>query len=56
MTQKQFDREKTYQAALAIARAMLQQGIIDDGDMDKMEAGFRIKFCPFIGAFQGANP
>jgi len=56
MTEEQFSREKTYQAALAIARAMLAQGLIDDGDLDKMEAHFRIKFCPSIGAFQGANP
>jgi len=60
MTAEQFSREKTYQAALAIARAMLTQGVIDDGDLDKMEAHFRRKFCPFIGAFQGnfqgANP
>jgi len=56
MTTEQFSREKTYQAALAVACAMHQQGVIDDGDLDKLEAHFRRKFCPFIGAFQGANP
>jgi hypothetical protein len=56
MTEEQFSHEKTYQAALAIARAMHQQGIIDDGDLDKIERVLRIRFCPFIGAFQGANP
>ena len=56
MTSEQFDREKSYQAALAIARAMHRQGIIDDGDLDKLEAAFRVKFCPTIGAFQVANP
>ena len=56
MTSEQFDREKTYQAALAVAQAMHRQGIVDDGDLDKMERVFRRKFCPFIGAFQGANP
>jgi len=56
MTPEQFDREKNYQAALAMARAMHRQGVIDDGDLDKLEAAFRVKFCPFIGAFQGANP
>jgi hypothetical protein len=56
MTKEQFDREKTYQAALAVARAMLTQGLIDDGDMSKLEAHFCRKFCPLIGAFQGANP
>jgi len=56
MTSEQFDREKNYQAALAIARAMHRQGVIDDGDLDKLEAHFRVKFCPSVGAFQGANP
>jgi len=50
VTKEQFSREKTYQAALAIARAMLAQGIIDDGDLDKIERLFCIKFCPLIGA------
>jgi len=54
MTPEQFDREKSYQAALAVARAMHTQGIIDDGDMSKLEAHFCRKFCPLIGAFQGA--
>ena len=50
MTSEQFDREKTYQAALAVAQAMHRQGIVDDGDLDKMERAFRRKFCPYIGA------
>ena len=52
MTQKQFDREKKYQAALAIARALLKQGIITEDDYIKTEAVLRIKLCPFIGVFQ----
>ena len=53
MTPEQFDREKTYQAALAVARAMLGQGIIGDDDYIKMEAVFRLKFSPSIGSFEG---
>lgn len=53
MTKEQFDREKKYQAALAIARAMLQQGIIEEADFNKTEAILRDKFSPFIGTFQG---
>jgi len=56
MTSEQFSREKNYQVAVAIARAMLKNGTIDTGDFDKMEAAFGIKFCPCIGVFQGANP
>ena len=32
MTKEQFDREKKYQAALAVAREMLQKGIINEAD------------------------
>ena len=56
MTREQFDREKKYQAALAVARAMLKNGIITEDDYTKTEEVLRDKFCPFIGAFQGANP
>ena len=53
MTPEQFDREKKYQAALTIARVMLKQGIITEGDYDQIEKIFRVKFCPFIGKFEG---
>jgi hypothetical protein len=56
MTPEQFDHEKSYQAALAVARAMHGQGIIDDGDLDKMERVFRRKFCPSIGGFFSVSP
>jgi len=56
MTQEQFDREKKYQAALAVARALLKQGIITEDDFDKTEAVLRAKFKPFIGTFQPATP
>jgi uncharacterized membrane protein len=52
MTREQFDREKKYQAALAVARAMLRSGIITEDDYAKTEEVLRIKFCPFIGSFQ----
>ena len=52
MTPEQFEREIKYQAALAVARAMLKKGIIDEDDYAKTEAGLRDKFCPFIGSFQ----
>jgi len=53
MTREQFEREKKYQAALAIARAMLKKGIIDVADFNKTESILREKFIPFIGAFKG---
>ena len=56
MTPEQFDREKNYQAALALARAMLKQGVISTGDFTRIEAYFGMKFCPSIGGFLGPNP
>ena len=38
MTKEQFDREKQYQAALAVAREMLQKGVIHEADLLSMEA------------------
>ncbi len=55
MTPEQFDREKKYQAALAVARSMLRQGIINDDDFDKTEAILRRKFCPFMGNYSRDN-
>lgn len=53
MTQEQFEREKKYQAALAIARAMLKKGVINEADFNKTEAILRQKFSPSIGSFLG---
>jgi hypothetical protein len=51
MTPEQFDREKKYQAALAVARTLLRQGIIDDDDFDKTESILRRKFSPILGSY-----
>ena len=56
MTPEQFEREKKYQAALAVARAMLKNGVITEVDYAKTEAVLRKKFQPFIGAFQPEKP
>ena len=44
MTKEQFDREKKYQAALAVAREMLQKGIINEADFLRIEARLAAKF------------
>lgn len=51
MTKEQFDREKKYQAALAVARAMLKQGVIDEADLLRIEAKLAAKFRPVLGGF-----
>lgn len=49
MTKEQFDREKKYQAALAVAREMLQKGIINEADFLRIEARLAAKFRPVLG-------
>jgi uncharacterized membrane protein len=51
MTPEQFEREKKYQAALAVARSMLRSGVISDDDYHKTEEYLRRKFSPFIGTY-----
>lgn len=51
MTADQFEREKKYQAALAVARAMLEKGIIDREDFLRIEDRLRVKFRPVLGGF-----
>lgn len=51
MTKEQFEREKKYQAALAVARAMLRQGVINEADLRRIEARLKEKFKPVLGGF-----
>jgi hypothetical protein len=46
MTKEQFERERDYQAAMSVAKMLLQKRIIDEGDYAEIEAFFRRKFCP----------
>lgn len=49
MTKEQFEREKKYQAALAVARTMLRQGVINEEDFLRIEARLKDKFKPVLG-------
>lgn len=51
MTREQFDREKKYQAALAVARSMFRENVIDREDFLRIEARLREKFRPVLGGF-----
>ena len=51
MTKEQFEREKKYQAALAVARSMLRQGVINEEDFLRIEARLKDKFKPVLGGF-----
>ncbi len=45
-TKAQFDREVSYQAAMALAREMLAGGIIDEADYRVLSTSFAKEFLP----------
>ena len=51
MTREQCEREKKYQAALAVAREMLKKEVINEEDFLRIEAKLRGKFQPILGGF-----
>lgn len=50
MTSEQFEREKTYQVTISIARSMLQQGIITEREFKKVNRMMVEKYRPLIGS------
>lgn len=49
MTKEQFEREKHYGAAMAVARTMLSKGLITKEDYKKIDTMFSKKYNPIIG-------
>lgn len=49
MTKEQFDREKNYRISLAIAKTMLNRGLINDKDYQKIIAMLIVKYKPVWG-------
>ena len=56
VTKEQFDRERRYGAAMAVARAMLSKGIITEDDYKKVEVAFTEKYRPLIGPLIPISP
>ena len=49
MTKEQFNREISYNTAMAIARSLLTNGLISDKDYRKIDTMFKKKYRPIIG-------
>jgi len=49
MTKEQFEREKNYRVALAIARSMLSKKIINEYDFQRIDTLLIDKFKPVFG-------
>ena len=50
MTDEQFGREKRYQLILAIARKMVRDGVLSEGDFIEIERMMREKYRPVFCA------
>ncbi len=53
MTADEFRRETEYQTTMSIAQAMMKNGIISQGDYDKIKALMIQKYSPLIGSLVG---
>jgi hypothetical protein len=50
MTKEQFDREKFYQVTLAVARVMLQSGLIIEDELTSIDVKMRENYRPLLGS------
>lgn len=55
MTHEQFEREKLYRAAIAIAKSMLRQGIINEDDFHKIDTLMLERFRPILAGLYPQN-
>jgi hypothetical protein len=55
MTKEQFARETKYETAMAAARAMLKNGIVNEKDYRTIDTIMRRKYRPIIGSLQPLN-
>jgi hypothetical protein len=55
MSKEQFDRERLYQATLAVARTMLARGIITEDDYCKFDTILLAKYRPILGSLQAGK-
>ncbi len=50
MTKEQFEREKNYRTSLAIARNLVNRGIISEKDYRKIDTKLAQKYQPIFGS------
>jgi hypothetical protein len=56
MTTNQFEREKNYGVAMAVARMMLSKRLIGEKDYHKIDTIYKEKYRPVIGALPARIP
>jgi len=55
MSEEQFERERLYQATVAIARTMLRKGLITNDELAVIDAKMREKYQPLLGCLYPAE-
>jgi hypothetical protein len=50
-----FERERLYQATLAVARAMLRRGLLTEDEVAVIDTKMREKYAPCLGSLCPAN-
>ncbi len=49
MSKEMFERERLYQATIAVARAMHQKGLLTEGELAIIDTKMREKYRPCLG-------
>ena len=52
MNREDFCRERLYQASIAVARTMLQRGLITDNEFRQIDTMFLDKYRPLLGGLK----
>jgi len=52
MNREDFRRERLYQASIAVARTMLQKGLITDDEYRQIDTMFLDKYRPLLGGLK----
>jgi len=52
MNREDFRRERLYQASIAVARTMLQKGLITDDEYRQIDTMFLNKYRPLLGGLK----
>lgn len=56
MTAEQFDREKSYGAAISLAKGLLSKGLITESEYAKIDTILKGKYRPIIGGLRAKLP
>ena len=56
MTEDQFNAEKTYQAAISIAKTLRSKGLLTEEEYTEIDTKLKAEYAPIIGTLLSENP